>query len=203
MITSVLEGDSHRYYLRNEKEIISPDSNPRKNLKRTFSKANPLTANALQQLPADLEELIANGLAWQLKSDSDIKKLTCTIKRLKTLCIYGTEEGLSAKDLRAILKANLQIEKLLASNSNIDNKALNAVPKNTIESISLHYCEKLSSQELIDFLVNNKQLKNLQLSHTLVTKDVAIAIAQHCSQLEVLELTHSTEIQEEDYQYCA
>ncbi|MBA2367699.1 MAG: hypothetical protein H0V82_01585 [Candidatus Protochlamydia sp.] len=180
-----------------EKKSVGENSN-KKNLKRIFSKLNPFDAKAISKLPHDLEKLVIKRSAWKLDND-DIENFTSRIKRLKSLHIEGTEIDLPAKSLYPILKANQQITKLLANDSNIDGYSLKIIPHKMIETISLSYCELLNSSELIDFLKNNPQLKNLQLSHTLITKEVAIAIAKYCSQLEVLELSNSAEIEEGDF----
>ncbi|MBA2368079.1 MAG: hypothetical protein H0V82_03540 [Candidatus Protochlamydia sp.] len=181
------------------KNSFCESSIKKKNLKRTFTSLNPFDANALSNLPPDLEKLVIRGYAWELNSDEALQSFTSPIKRLKKLHVEGTTMDLPTKSLNPILKANQQIIELLANNSNIDGASLKMIPNNILETITLSYCELLSCSELIEFLKNNPQIKNLQLSHTLVTKDVAVAIATYSSQLEILELSNSKQIEEDDF----
>lgn len=165
------------------------------NNKRKFSRENPLNEKSLSELPLNLEELEAPGLAWQLKN---VSELTHRCKKLKTLDVCGTEFALPAQGLIEILKANRGIEKLKASDSHLDPSCLDSLSE-SVQCLDIHSCDDLSPNDVIKFLSRTSKMKELSLVRELATKEVADAISKYCPDLEVLEFSEARNISEATY----
>jgi hypothetical protein len=164
--------------------------------KRTFSNIDPLIPKSLLALSSNLEELVAQGAAWQLPN---AEGLINRCKRLKTLDIRMTMSKLSSPDLQKIIQANGFIKSLLASNSNLDSSGLNALSAESMECLIARRCSKLSPSDMIDFLQHTPKLKELRLISSLATKEVAETISKYCPNLEVLEFSETEDLSEDSY----
>lgn len=184
---------------RSHKHISSEDiaqTPPKQNKRKIFSGEDPLTNQSLLELSSDVEELIAEGAAWQLPS---VDEFTQRIKRLKTLNVPLTGPILSSNNLNSILRANQLIKNLAAADSRLDTLCLNALCVESLESLNLRGCDLLSPSDVVNFLSRTSRLKELYLTGSLATPEVAIAISKHCRQLELLDFSNAKNIPESSY----
>jgi hypothetical protein len=184
---------------RDHKHISSREGaqkSPNQNKRKIFSREAPLTNQSLLELSSDVEELVARGSAWQLAS---VDEFTKRIKRLKTLDVRLTGPLLSSSNLNGILKTNQLIKNLAGADSFLDASCLNALCAKSIESLNLRSCDLLSPSDVVNFLSRTAQLKELFLTGSLATPEVAIAISKYCPQLEVLDFSNAVNIPESFY----
>ncbi|MBA3238834.1 MAG: hypothetical protein H0T62_10895 [Parachlamydiaceae bacterium] len=163
---------------------------------KKFSRQDPLIINALSTLSPDLEVLIAQDTAWQLK---DVHEFTHRIKRLKTLDVGSTSPELPSNHLTDVLKANQLIKNLIVPDSELDSSGLKSLSPLLTESLNIRGCDNLSAEDVINFLSKSSQIKELRLNRSIATSEVADAIAKYCPQLEFLDFSEAEGISEISY----